>query len=103
MSGLSAFGWTDALAVAARESGADRVPARVVAEHRSRYQLMTEAGERQAQLAGRFRHETAARGEWPAVGDWVLIDADLAVEVPRIHVVLPRRSKFSRKQAGDRT
>ncbi len=73
---LVPFGWDEAYArdfAAFRQTGA--VPARVVAEHRDRYVLVGEDGERAAVLAGRLRHQARGREELPATGDWVAVDA----------------------------
>jgi ribosome biogenesis GTPase len=77
------------------------VPARVVAEHRDRYVVRTAEGERTAVLAGRLRHHARARDELPATGDWVAVDEGNGMAA--IHAVLPRRSLFRRKAAGDAT
>ncbi len=78
------------------------VPARVVAEHRDLYGLVTPYGEHSARLSGRFRHETKFRSEMPAVGDWVAVELADGGRQLAIYAVLPRKSKFSRKVAGRR-
>ena len=72
-------------------------PARVVAEHRGAYQLVTEAGPRVAELTGKLRRDASDRLSLPGVGDWVALGPD-----GRIEAVLPRHSVFVRKQAGQR-
>jgi ribosome biogenesis GTPase len=79
----------------------DLVPARVVAEHRGRYVVRTAEGERAAVLAGRLRHHTRGRDALPATGDWVAVDPGDGTAA--IQAVLPRRSVFRRKAAGDAT
>ncbi len=76
--------------------------ARVMCEHREAYDVWSEAGEMRAEISGRFRHQHAVRSEWPAVGDWVALSARPESGAGIIHDVLPRRSWFSRKAAGDR-
>jgi len=71
--------------------------ARVIAEHRGAYQLLTEAGPCVAELTGKLRHDALDRRDLPAVGDWVALDAE-----GRVDAVLPRKSVFVRKQAGQR-
>ncbi|HEU0299888.1 MAG TPA: ribosome small subunit-dependent GTPase A [Longimicrobium sp.] len=80
----------------------DAVPARVVAEHRDRYVVADGDGERAAVLAGRLRHRSRSRDDLPATGDWVAVDAG-ADGTAAIHAVLPRRSAFRRKVAGEVT
>lgn len=47
--------------------------------------------------------KAAGRAGLPAVGDWVLIEARPAEGSAAIHEVLPRKTKFSRKAAGQET
>jgi ribosome biogenesis GTPase / thiamine phosphate phosphatase len=84
------------------KTGDSRLPARVLEEQRSAYRVACEAGELLAEVAGHLRFEASAAG-LPAVGDWVLIDARPDEGRATIHDVLPRRSKFSRKAAGQET
>ena len=100
---LSALGWGDSLQQQfelLRPSHPESAlqPARVVAEHRGAYELITASGSCWAELTGRLRHHALDRLELPAVGDWVAIDAS-----PRIIAVLPRKSAFVRKVAAART
>ena len=66
------------------------VPGRVTVEERDAYLVRTEDGERWTEVTGRFRHDAPTPAHRPAVGDWVALDE-------RIHALLPRRTKFSRK------
>jgi len=100
---LTEYGWNESFEEARRACATDFAPARVVAEHRSRYRVQAEAGEVAARLAGRLRHEAMDRSELPAVGDWVLIEAAEGGDVAVIQATLPRTSRFSRKVAGVRT
>ena len=78
-------------------------PVRVTCEHREAYDVAGKAGELRAEISGRFRHEHPVHTDWPAVGDWVAVAARPDEGTATIHAVLPRRSGFSRKAAGDRT
>jgi len=78
--------------------------ARVVAHHRDRYIVRLPEGDVDAHLPGRLRHTISSPDELPAVGDWISVvrqsgDPPLAI----IQGVLPRRSAFRRKTAGDVT
>jgi ribosome biogenesis GTPase / thiamine phosphate phosphatase len=101
---LAAFGWTSELDVAhAAHAALGREPARVVAEDRGSYQLIGAAGELRAGVSGRFRHEAANdTSAFPAVGDWVAIEAAKTGETV-IHALLPRRSALVRQASGKRT
>jgi ribosome biogenesis GTPase / thiamine phosphate phosphatase len=104
MPALEALGWTDRFADAfAAHAAADVVPGRVSLEHQHIYRVLTEQGERLARVAGRLRHEAATAVEYPAVGDWVALRSRPAELRSTILAILPRRSRFSRKVAGDTT
>jgi len=70
-------------------------PGRVIEQRRELYTVITGYGEAQAVLKGSFHHETGERGEYPCVGDFVLVKYN-ADGVSQIAKLLPRRSKFSR-------
>jgi ribosome biogenesis GTPase len=101
---LAAFGWSAELAVAlAPHASLGREPARVVAEDRGSYQVVGAAGELRAVASGRFRHEAVNDASaFPAVGDWVAIEAGSSGETI-IHAILPRRSALMRQASGKRT
>ena len=101
---LEALGWDAGWAAAFREHAAEGlVPARVTLEHQHIYTVHTGHADLLATVAGSLRHKTVARHEYPAVGDWVALRAHEAGRRAVIQAVLPRRSKFSRKVAGDET
>jgi ribosome biogenesis GTPase len=103
---LIALGWDSSFAAAVTPFAAEGLtPARVAAEHRDRYVVVGASGvSTSAVLAGRLRHEARSRAELPAVGDWVAVArASTAGDVTSIHAVLPRRTAFTRKVAGDET
>ncbi len=93
---LQDLGWNDGFA-AAFEPHDNCIPARVSAQHRGGYDVLTERGELRVRLAGRLRHEAASAADLPAVGDWV------ALREETVHAVLPRRSAFTRKAAWSPT
>ncbi|MFN3322392.1 MAG: ribosome small subunit-dependent GTPase A [Bryobacteraceae bacterium] len=75
--------------------------ARVAMAHRGRCRIYTEQGEADAEASGAllFRCDTPAG--LPVVGDWVAVRR-INPEEALIEAVLPRRTKFSRRAAGDR-
>lgn len=77
--------------------------ARVAVEHKQSYQLFTEYGVLAGGITGKMRHEAVRREDFPAVGDWVVIEPRESEGKAMIHAVLPRMSKFSRKSAGETT
>ena len=108
MHSLESLGWTPFFeAQVDRARDAELTPARVAEEQRGSYQIVGEAGAWRAELAGRWRHQMAGDGSVaPCTGDWVMArvpppgDDDSPALV---HRVLMRRTKFSRKEAGNRT
>ncbi len=97
---LRDWGWTaDRDEELAQFAGPGQAPARVVAQHRGEYRLMTAWGEAAGVAPGRMLYHASGRRELPAVGDWVLIrppkDGPATVEE-----ILPRRTQFVRRQAG---
>jgi ribosome biogenesis GTPase len=101
---LQDLGWTPRFAEAfAPHQAAGLEPARVSLEHTHIYRVMTPDGERLARVAGRLRHGASQRADFPAVGDWVALEAAAAGSDARIHAVLPRATRFSRRAAGNPT
>src|SRR5687767_10305775 len=81
----------------------DVQPGRVFIEFNYICRVYIEGGELEAVVSGRLKHHAANRSELPAVGDWVAIRKRPAGERGAIVGVLPRRSRFSRKVAGNVT
>ncbi|THD83349.1 MAG: ribosome small subunit-dependent GTPase A [Phenylobacterium sp.] len=73
------------------------VPGRVIVQQRGLYRLVTEAGETEARLSGRFRHD-AADGGHPVTGDWAALQPGEGMAL--IQALLPRRTAFLRREAG---
>jgi ribosome biogenesis GTPase len=95
---LEALGWTDQLTTDFEPHlAAGLVPGRVAVQHRGAYEVLGEAGELRADVAGRLLHEAASDAELPVVGDWVAIAPRPAEGAGTIQAVLPRRTRISRK------
>lgn len=96
---LAELGWGDDFQAAFAPHTADgHQPARVGTQSHGLYRLLSPQGEHRAERAGRLHHASDTR-DHPAVGDWVA--ADLRDDgTATIHAVLPRRTKFSRKEAS---
>lgn len=101
---LADLGWTDACAAAfAPLAAPGREPARVTLQLKGFWEVTTPSAARLAECSGRFLNATTAATDMPVVGDWVVIEPlpgrdDRAL----IHAVLPRRTRFSRRAAGER-
>ena len=74
---------------------------RVISEHKERYVVKTTESEYDAEIIGSLRFSAQSRSDFPAVGDWVVIKPLVNENKATIHAVLPRKSKFSRKVAGE--
>ena len=104
MSDLHELGWDHQWASAfAEQAPTDSLPARVTIEFNHIYRVVTADGELQTQLSGRLRHQAAGRHELAAVGDWVAVRQSPGERTGTIEAILPRRTKFSRKSAGELT
>ena len=101
---LATLGWDAGFdALFALHAAEGLVPARVVLEHTHIYRVVTADGEVLARVSGRLRHQAAHRADFPTVGDWVAVAPAAHAGDARILAVLPRRSRFSRRAAGDPT
>ena len=94
MSSRERFGWSPFFEhQAASLQRPDLRFARIVEEQRGLYRIAGDA-DGWAEVSGRFRHEAASAADFPAVGDWVGVDAGI------IHLRLERRGTVSRAAAG---
>ncbi len=100
---LAAYGWNEAWKAAFAAHAAEGLePARVICELRRKYYaVQTAAGERLGECIGRLFHETVSTALFPAVGDWVAVRVRPDGTRADIHAVLPRRTVFSRRAAGE--
>jgi ribosome biogenesis GTPase / thiamine phosphate phosphatase len=100
---LELFGWDDFFKTRfAQYAHQGLLPGRVTIQHKDRYVLFTERGEVNGNVSGKFRFGISGLQDFPAVGDWVVFETDSGDQSAVIHHVLERRTKFSRKVAGDR-
>lgn len=81
---------------------AKQIIGHVSSQAQNLYRVLTENGETYAKVSGKFAYQVTQLSEYPAVGDFVVLDAmtdntDQAV----IHKVLPRKSRLARESAGD--
>lgn len=74
---------------------------RVVSQYKDFYRVMTEKNTLMAEVSGKLRHGAAGIVDFPAVGDFVMLDRDSDEGGNAIiRQVLPRKSAFIRKAAG---
>lgn len=100
---LSLFGWNDFFKSQKLNPAAiNSRPARVICEERNLYRLqigMTEAY--WAAVSGKLQFHAKGRVDYPAVGDWVMLEASPQVQRGIIHQVLERKTIVFRKQVGE--
>ncbi|WP_234032967.1 ribosome small subunit-dependent GTPase A [Paenibacillus faecalis] len=97
------YGWNErwqSIMDSMKDHGKPLVPARVTAQYSKQYRIITETGERIAAVTGKYEFEATSRSDFPAVGDWILVE--LLQGEPRavIHKLLPRTTAMTRKEAG---
>ncbi len=79
------------------------IPARVVVAHARALRARGAEGERIAGISGRLRHGARSPEDLPVVGDWVALRPRGGGERTLVHAVLPRRTAFVRRAAGEIT
>jgi len=74
---------------------------RVFSQSKNLYKVITEHGEIATEISGKFHYSVKELSEYPAVGDFVMVDrTDNGQGNGIIHHVLARKSVFARKVAG---
>jgi ribosome biogenesis GTPase len=74
---------------------------RIIAQNKGRYLVATEQSTIGASISGKWAHLAQQASDYPAVGDFVLLDRMSNEGGDGIlHQILPRRSAFIRKAAG---
>ena len=74
---------------------------RITSQEKGLYQLITNNGEKWAEVSGKFRYNAAIMSDYPAVGDFVMVDWNEHGGNAVIHHVLHRKSCVLRKAAGN--
>lgn len=99
---LKALGWNEDFEKEFAAYSSSCEVGRVAVEYKGLYKVYCENREALASVSGKMLYTAAEREDYPAVGDWVVMDKP-ASENDRaiIRGILTRRSKFSRKCAGN--
>lgn len=71
---------------------------RIISQDKGLYKTVTEKGEFKAQVSGKLRYNAINVSDYPAVGDFVMLDENDGNAI--IHHILNRKSAFIRKAAG---
>ncbi|MEY8457723.1 ribosome small subunit-dependent GTPase A [Lactococcus ileimucosae] len=76
-------------------------PGRIIEQARDKYRVATHFGETIAEVSGKFRYEALEAADFPAVGDFVLLDRPTEdAGTAQIQQCLTRQSALIRKAAG---
>ncbi len=76
---------------------------RISAQFKGAVRILAPTGSCLAKPSGRLIYRAQRRDELPAVGDWVVYRQEGSDSNGFVEEILPRKSKFSRKEAGDIT
>ena len=100
---LTDLGWSHFFQQQIAETEQTLSPARVSRQDINQYHLLSEQGALTGTLPGRFRNQSYSKADLPAVGDWVLVSKADGAKQGQVQIerLLDRKSKFSRKEAGD--
>ena len=97
---MAAYGLLGQYAEAAQACDEGFVIGRILSQEKGLYRLVSEEGEQLAEVSGRLRYHATSPSDYPAMGDFVMIDPHSQQGHAIIHGVLPRKSVFIRKAAG---
>jgi ribosome biogenesis GTPase len=81
----------------------DLIAGRISCVQKNIYTILTEYGEISADISGKFHYHAHNKAEFPTVGDWVGIKYLNTEKRGVIENLFPRKSVFSRKDAGNKT
>lgn len=80
------------------------VPARVICEERNLYRVQLDIEKvAWASISGKMQFNARTRADYPAVGDWVLLESEGNSDRAIIHSICPRKTVIQRKQVGSNT
>lgn len=73
---------------------------RVIRVNRGMYVASNGVSDYSCEVTGKFSFQSGGKGSFPTVGDWVVTSKVTNEPKAMIHAILPRKSAFSRKVAG---
>ncbi|KKQ05990.1 MAG: hypothetical protein US16_C0028G0003 [Candidatus Moranbacteria bacterium GW2011_GWE2_36_40] len=97
---LKTLGW-DLYKKSLPENIDEKNIARVAVENRGGYLLYNKDGELTGMVQGKFMRSAKDETDYPKVGDWVVVEKLQGEAKAIIKSILPRKSKISRKRAGE--
>lgn len=75
-------------------------PARILSQEKGFYRIISDKGKKLAEVSGKFQFQTTVSSDYPAIGDFVLVNWNESGNSAIIESLLPRKSAFIRKAAG---
>ena len=106
MTMLQAYGWNEHWSLMAGQipqQDKALVPARITAQFSKQYRIITQEGEQSAIVTGKYEYEAASKSDFPAVGDWVMVEPLQGNPVPSFISCSPKvrdDAQGSRKHPG---
>lgn len=97
---MAAFGLLNQYTALRQKYNENYTIGRILLQEKGIYRVISETGEQFAEVSGRLKHKAKSISDFPAVGDFVMIDCNANKGHAVIHDILPRKSVFIRKAAG---
>lgn len=98
---MESYGFLEPFTAEAAKYGKGLYAGRVLAQYKNLYRVICENGEVWAEISGKIRFEAKGLADFPAVGDFVMLDRTSDENGNAvIQRVLARKSVFIRKAAG---
>ena len=100
---LNELGWSNFFQQQLNPEDLEFLPARVIRQDTNQYHLLSEQGKLIGVLPGKLRQEALSKADLPTVGDWLVVSSIEGDGPDRVQIEkrLERKSKFSRKEAGE--
>ena len=73
---MAEFGLPNQYVALAKECKREYVAGRILLQEKGLYRLISEKGEQSAVISGKLRHNAKSASDFPAVGDFVVIDCN---------------------------
>lgn len=96
---LAAYGLTERFAALASAYPSLCV-GRILSQEKGSYHVVCAQGESAAAVSGKYRYQAQTVSDYPAVGDFVMLETGQGNGPAVIHALLARRSVFLRRAAG---
>lgn len=91
---MAAYGLINQYAAFAEEYKNEYTVGRILSQEKGLYRAVSENGEQFAEISGKLRYNAKSTSDFPAVGDFVLLDCNNIQGRATIHGILPRKSCF---------